>query len=142
MNQSKDSTRESFWNIDREDRIRFSLGFSLVFLIGLLSVFVYQYWWADTKGDILNSLIVLVKSFVGVGLFAFMFIFLCLEGRDAMGLAKILLEEKRRERFEEGRQEGRQEGHRELLDAIKKAYPDLDLSSVQADIRSQNEAQN
>jgi len=138
MNLSKDSTRESFWNIDREDRIRFSLGFSLVFLIGLLSVFVYQYWWADTKGDILNSLIVLVKSFVGVGLFAFMFNFLCLEGRDAMGLAKILLEEKRRERFEEGRREG----HRELLDAIQKAYPDLDLSSVRTDIRSKNEAQN
>ncbi len=55
-----------------------------------------------------------------------------------MGLAKILLEEKRRERFEEGRREG----HRELLDAIQKVYPDLDLSSVRTDIRSKNEAQN
>ena len=127
MNQSRDSTRESFWNIDREDRIRFSLGFSLVFLIGLLSVFVYQYWWADTKGDILNSLIVLIKSFVGVGLFAFMFIFLCFEGRDAMGLAKIMLEEKRKEHFEQGRKEGIYEALREL----QKSYPDVDVSKLQ-----------
>lgn len=51
------------------------------------------------------------------------------EGRDTMNWALERFFEKRRE---EGRQEGLQEGRQEILDAIKKAYPEIDLSIIPA----------
>ena len=41
-------------------------------------------------------------------------------------------EEGREEGRQEGLQEGLQEGRQEILDAIKKAYPEIDLSIIHA----------
>ena len=41
-------------------------------------------------------------------------------------------EKRREEGRQEGLQEGLQEGRQEILDAIKKAYPEIDLSIIHA----------
>ena len=126
--QDTENIRESFWNIGQNDRLWFSFWALIFFIFGSV-VYVWYEIAQASKPDIHHILFISVKAIGPAGLFAFTLTFFIFEGRDTMNWALERFFEKRRE---EGRQEGLQEGRQEILDAIKKAYPEIDLSIIHA----------
>ncbi len=132
--------REPFWNINKEDRVRFSVIFFVLFCVELVIVFLYHYVYqeCETRDDIVKSFVVLGKSFVYLGISAFMATFFLHEGREAMGLAKgiaLSMVEKAKAKIAQRKEEQFIHGRQSLLNQILKEDPDFDIERYQPVLR-------
>ena len=111
-----ETIRESFWSIERKNRLSFSFYFSLFFILSLLLVCCYYICYKN-NGFTLIAFIRVAKVFVSTGLFAFALTFLGFEIRNAIKYIKLEVEKRGRVRHKEGRQE--------VLDWLAENYPDI-----------------
>ena len=109
--------RESFWSIERKNRLSFSFWFSISFIFSLGTVCWYYFCYKNNDFSTLTAYIAIVKIFVSTGLFAFTLTFLGFEIRNAIKYINLKLEERSKKRIKEGRQE--------VLDWLVENYPDI-----------------
>ena len=112
----RETVRESFWSIDRKDRLNFSFWFSLVFLVGF-GLLCWYHIFHQNKGCTLIAFISIAKAFVPTGLIAFTLTFLRFEIRNAIKYINLVSERRSTRRRNEGRQE--------VLDWLAENYPDI-----------------
>ena len=113
--------RESYWSIDKEDRLNFSFWFSLIFLVGFWLLCWYHIC-HQNKSCTLIAFVSIAKALVPTGLVAFTLTFIGFEVRDAIERIKLELDRYSKKRKEKQLKKGRQE----VLDWIAKEYPDID----------------
>ena len=88
LENGRKKERESFWSIDKEDRLDFSFWFSLVFLVGF-GVLCWYHICHENKGCTLTAFIGIAKAFVPTGLVAFTVTFLGFEIKEAIGRIRL-----------------------------------------------------
>ena len=125
QNQDEKNSRIPFWSILLSDRLKFSYCFFALFVTGLSFIVAYEILKNDCSAweIILN----IGKAVTPIGLFAFTITFAIFEGRDTMSSA---LEYFLGKREEKGRQEGLEQGRQEVLDAVAKSLPNVDLEAL------------
>ena len=119
--QDTENTRVPFWSVLIEDRLKFSVWFFIFFFVGFIFILLYEI--VQVQSCAWKTILNIGKAITPIGLSAFTLTFAIFEGRQAMSYALETF-------FKKRRQEGRQEGRQEILDAIKKAYPEIDLSII------------
>ena len=113
----EDEIRDSFWSIERKNRLSFSFWFSISFIFSLATVCWYYFCYKDNGFGSLTAYIEIAKIFVSTGLFAFTLTFLGFEIRNAIRYIKMKVEKYRRRRRKEGRQE--------VLDWLTEEHPNI-----------------
>ena len=91
--------RESFWSIDKKDRLDFSFWFSLVFLVGF-GLLCWYHICHKNNGFTLTAFVGIAQAFVPTGLFAFTLTFLGFEIKEARGRVKLALARHRERKAE------------------------------------------
>ena len=110
--------RESFWSIDKKDRLDFSLWFSLVFLLGF-GLLCWYHICHENKGCTLTAFIGIAKAFVPTGLVAFTLTFLGFEIKEAIGRIRLGLARCRERRAEKKRE-------KEILKRLVEKHRDIE----------------
>ena len=113
--------RESIWSVKEEDRPKFSLYFTILFLVGLVFAGWYEIFYV-TSDSVFDILIALVRDIGLVGIAAVVLTFARFEGEDSMGIA---LDIYRKRQFQEGKAEGLAQGQAER-DALRKRIAELE----------------
>ncbi len=110
--------RESFWSIDKKDRLDFSFWFSLVFLVGF-GLLCWYHICHENKGCTLTAFIGIAKAFVPTGLVAFTLTFLGFEIKEAIGRIRLGLARCRERRAEKKRE-------KEILKRLVEKHRDIE----------------
>ncbi len=108
--------RDSFWSIERKNRLSFSFWFSLFFFVSVLVVCLYHIFYKD-NGFTVSAFVKIAEVFVPTGLFAFTLTFLIFEIKNAIKYINLKLEERSRKPIKEGRQE--------VLDWLAEEHPEI-----------------
>ena len=98
--------RESIWSVRQEDRHKFSVYFTILFVIGVAFILWYEIVHV-TDDDIFDTIIAIATDTIIVIGFSVGVTFTRFEGGDSVGVA---LENYRRIKYEEGREQGIKEG--------------------------------
>ena len=114
--------RESIWSVRQEDRHKFSVYFTILFVIGVAFILWYEIVHV-TDDDIFDTIIAIATDTIIVIGFSVGVTFARFEGGDSVGVA---LENYRRIKYEEGLQQGRAESRAEI-EALKKRVAELEL---------------
>ena len=114
--------RESIWSVRQEDRHKFSVYFTILFVIGVAFILWYEIVHV-TDDDIFDTIIAIATDTIVVIGFSVGVTFARFEGGDSVGVA---LENYRRIKYEEGLQRGRAESRAEI-EALKKRVAELEL---------------
>ncbi len=108
--------RESFWSIDKKDRLDFSFWFSLVFLVGF-GLLCWYHICHQNNGFTLTALVKIAQAFVPTGLVAFTLTFLGFEIKEARGRVKLALARHREKKARKRRE-------KEFLDWLHEQPPE------------------
>ncbi len=118
--------RESIWSVRQEDRHKFSVYFTILFVIGVAFILWYEIAHV-TDDDIFDTIIAIATDTIVVIGFSVGVTFARFEGGDSVGVA---LENYRRIKYEEGREQGIKEGRAESrteIEALKRRVAELEL---------------
>ena len=121
--------RESIWSVRQEDRHKFSVYFTILFVIGVAFILWYEIVHV-TDDDIFDTIIAIATDTIIVIGFSVGVTFARFEGGDSVGVA---LENYRRIKYEEGREQGIKEGREQAIaeltpgiEALKKRVAELE----------------
>ena len=112
--------RDSYWSIDKKDRLDFSFWFSLVFLVGF-GLLCWYHICHKNNGFTLTASVCIAQAFVPTGLFAFTLTFLGFEIKDAIERVNLEWDKYSKKRKEKQLKKGRQE----VLDWLQEKHPDI-----------------
>ncbi len=122
--------RESIWSVRQEDRHKFSVYFTILFVIGVAFILWYEIAHV-TDDDIFDTIIAIATDTIVVIGFSVGVTFARFEGGDSVGVA---LENYRRIKYEEGLQQGIKQGiaegraeSRTEIEALKRRVAELEL---------------
>ena len=104
--------RESIWSVRQEDRHKFSVYFTILFVIGVAFILWYEIAHV-TDDDIFDTIIAIATDTIVVIGFSVGVTFARFEGGDSVGVA---LENYRRIKYEEGREQGIKEGREQGIE--------------------------
>ena len=121
--------RESIWSVRQEDRHKFSVYFTILFVIGVAFILWYEIVHV-TDDDIFDTIIAIATDTIIVIGFSVGVTFARFEGGDSVGVA---LENYRRIKYEEGREQGIKEGREQAIaeltpgiEALKRRVAELE----------------
>ena len=128
--------RESIWSVRQEDRHKFSVYFTILFVIGVAFILWYEIAHV-TDDDIFDTIIAIATDTIIVIGFSVGVTFARFEGGDSVGVA---LENYRRIKYEEGLQQGIKQGieegraeSRAEIEALKKRVAELERRNGKSD---------
>ena len=124
--------RESIWSVRQEDRHKFSVYFTILFVIGVAFILWYEIVHV-TDDDIFDTIIAIATDTIVVIGFSVGVTFARFEGGDSVGVA---LENYRRIKYEEGREQGIAEGRAESraeIEALKRRVAELERRNGTSD---------
>ena len=128
--------RESIWSVRQEDRHKFSVYFTILFVIGVAFILWYEIAHV-TDDDIFDTIIAIATDTIIVIGFSVGVTFARFEGGDSVGVA---LENYRRIKYEEGLQQGIKQGiaegraeSRAEIEALKKRVAELERRNGTSD---------